>query len=79
MTERHLKMVDQTILTKNKQLRISEAIFACGGSSSLAEGLRLCCRQDCRRDANADACFSMEPVSLQTYKEIHAVKSAKFY
>jgi len=41
----------------------SEAILACGGSSSLFLGAKQCTKQDFRRATKASACFSMDPVS----------------
>ncbi len=57
------------IYTRKTQLRISDAILAWGGSSSLTDGRKLCFRQECKRFTKAGACFSIEPVSLKIHKE----------
>jgi len=54
----------QLSLTCKIQLMISDAIFACGVSSSFPEGFRLCSRHDSHRATRALPCFSMEAVSL---------------
>uniref|UniRef100_A0A6B0USF0 Putative secreted protein n=1 Tax=Ixodes ricinus TaxID=34613 RepID=A0A6B0USF0_IXORI len=48
---------------KKIQLTMSEAILACGGSSSLEEGRRSWFRQDSSRATRAWACCSIVPVS----------------
>ena len=49
--------------TRKRQLMTSEAIFACGGSSSLFDGLKLCLRQDSRSVTKPGACRSIEAFS----------------
>lgn len=57
-------VIRQNIPTCKMQLIISEAIFACGVSSSLQKGFRLCSKHDSQRSIRAFPCFSMDSVSL---------------
>lgn len=51
------------VLTCRMQLVMSEAILACGVSSSLPCGCRLCSRHDSQRATSAGPCRSIELVS----------------
>lgn len=51
------------VLTCRMQLVMSEAILACGVSSSLPCGCRLCSRHDSHKATSAEPCLSIELVS----------------
>lgn len=56
--------LNRCLLTVNNRLMMSEAILACGGSTSFDFCMRLCFRHIARRLTRCSACFSILPVSL---------------